>query len=126
MFVGYIKNLKGNIMKFAHLADTHLGYRQFGLLEREKDFYEVFDKIIDKLIKILPSLIDNVNSNKISLNYYAVFEELTRKINDSCNKFIPINQHYTNTNDRDIGELIQIITNSDILIETIVILFCIE
>ena len=51
MFIGYIKILKGNIIKFAHLADTHLGYRQFGLLEREKDFYEVFDKIIDKIIE---------------------------------------------------------------------------
>ncbi|MBR6024673.1 MAG: exonuclease SbcCD subunit D [Methanobrevibacter sp.] len=38
-------------MKFAHLADTHLGYRQFGLFEREKDFYEVFEKIIDKIIE---------------------------------------------------------------------------
>jgi DNA repair exonuclease SbcCD nuclease subunit len=37
-------------MKFAHLADTHLGYRQFGLFERERDFYEVFEKIIDKII----------------------------------------------------------------------------
>jgi len=37
-------------MKFAHLADTHLGYRQFGLLDREKDFYEVFEKTIDKII----------------------------------------------------------------------------
>ena len=42
---------KGNIMKFAHLADTHLGYRQFGLIEREKDFYEVFGKVIDKIIE---------------------------------------------------------------------------
>ncbi len=42
---------KGNIMKFAHLADTHLGYRQFGLVEREKDFYEVFEKVIDKIIE---------------------------------------------------------------------------
>ncbi|WP_407380804.1 exonuclease SbcCD subunit D [Methanobrevibacter sp.] len=38
-------------MKFAHLADTHLGYRQFGLYEREKDFYEVFEKIIDRIIE---------------------------------------------------------------------------
>ncbi len=38
-------------MKFAHLADTHLGYRQYGLFEREKDFYEVFEKIIDKIIE---------------------------------------------------------------------------
>ena len=38
-------------MKFAHLADTHLGYRQFGLIEREKDFYEVFGKTIDKIIE---------------------------------------------------------------------------
>lgn len=38
-------------MKFAHLADTHLGYRQFGLAEREKDFYEVFERIIDKIIE---------------------------------------------------------------------------
>ena len=38
-------------MKFAHLADTHLGYRQYGLYEREKDFYEVFDKVIDKIIE---------------------------------------------------------------------------
>lgn len=38
-------------MKFAHLADTHLGYRQFGLFEREKDFYEVFERTIDKIIE---------------------------------------------------------------------------
>ncbi|MBQ2666012.1 DNA repair exonuclease [Methanobrevibacter sp.] len=38
-------------MKFAHLADTHLGYRQYGLIEREKDFYEVFERVIDKIIE---------------------------------------------------------------------------
>lgn len=38
-------------MKFAHLADTHLGYCQFGLIEREQDFYEVFERIIDRIIE---------------------------------------------------------------------------
>ncbi len=38
-------------MKFAHLADSHLGYRQYGLLERENDFYDVFDKCVDKIIE---------------------------------------------------------------------------
>ena len=26
-------------IKIAHLADTHLGYRQYGLQEREDDFH---------------------------------------------------------------------------------------
>ncbi len=37
-------------VKIAHLADTHLGYSQYGLIEREKDFYESFEKIIDDII----------------------------------------------------------------------------
>lgn len=44
-------------MKFAHLADTHLGYRQYGLFEREMDFYNVFNKIIDKLIEERPDFV---------------------------------------------------------------------
>lgn len=38
-------------MRFAHLADTHLGYRQYGLIEREEDFYETFHKTVDKIIE---------------------------------------------------------------------------
>lgn len=37
-------------MLFAHIADTHLGYRQFNLEEREKDFYSAFHEAIDKMI----------------------------------------------------------------------------
>lgn len=44
-------------MKFAHLADTHLGYRQYGLFEREMDFYNVFNNIIDKLIEERPDFV---------------------------------------------------------------------
>ena len=38
-------------MRFAHLADTHLGYRQYGLIEREEDFYKAFHKTVDKIIE---------------------------------------------------------------------------
>ncbi|RAP51327.1 MAG: hypothetical protein BZ138_05420 [Methanosphaera sp. rholeuAM270] len=38
-------------IKIAHLADTHLGYRQYGLFEREDDFYESFENVIDDIIE---------------------------------------------------------------------------
>jgi len=37
-------------MRFAHLADTHLGYRQYNLDEREEDFYRAFHEATDKII----------------------------------------------------------------------------
>jgi DNA repair exonuclease SbcCD nuclease subunit len=37
-------------MLFAHIADTHLGYRQFNLEERERDFYFAFQESVDKMI----------------------------------------------------------------------------
>ncbi|MCK9151704.1 metallophosphoesterase family protein [Methanobacterium alcaliphilum] len=44
-------------MQFAHLADTHLGYRQYGLFEREKDFYNIFTDIVEKIIEIRPDFV---------------------------------------------------------------------
>ena len=41
-------------MQFAHLADTHMGYRQYGLTERENDFFEVFNQAIDEIISERP------------------------------------------------------------------------
>lgn len=38
-------------MRFAHLADTHLGYRQYNMDEREDDFYRAFNECIDKIIR---------------------------------------------------------------------------
>lgn len=38
-------------MRFAHIADTHLGYRQFNLEERELDFYRTFGESVDRMIE---------------------------------------------------------------------------
>jgi len=37
-------------MQFVHLSDTHLGYMQYGLEDREQDFYEAFNEIIDRIL----------------------------------------------------------------------------
>lgn len=39
------------MVTFAHVADTHLGYRQYNLDDREQDFYESFRELIDKIIE---------------------------------------------------------------------------
>lgn len=44
-------------MKFAHLADTHLGFRQYGLYEREEDFYSVFNEAVEKIIAERPDFV---------------------------------------------------------------------
>jgi DNA repair exonuclease SbcCD nuclease subunit len=44
-------------MQFAHIADTHLGYRQYGLTERENDFFEVFDQAIREIVQERPDFV---------------------------------------------------------------------
>jgi DNA repair protein SbcD/Mre11 len=44
-------------MQFAHLADTHMGYRQYGLFERENDFFQVFEQAIDEIIRERPDFV---------------------------------------------------------------------
>ena len=38
-------------MKFAHISDTHLGARQYGLSEREDDVYHAFEDAVRKIIR---------------------------------------------------------------------------
>ena len=38
-------------MKFSHISDTHLGFSQYGTDERENDFYQSFNQMIDISIK---------------------------------------------------------------------------
>ena len=44
-------------MRFAHLSDTHLGFRQYGLYERELDFYRSFDDTVKKIIAEKPDFV---------------------------------------------------------------------
>lgn len=44
-------------MRIAHLADTHLGCRQYGLQEREDDFYHVFQEAIERILAERPDCV---------------------------------------------------------------------
>ena len=74
-------------MRFAHLADTHLGYRQYGLMEREEDFYNVFHKTVDKIIESKVDFVihsgDLFETNKPSTRTLFEFQKGFFKLNEA-------------------------------------------
>jgi DNA repair exonuclease SbcCD nuclease subunit len=44
-------------MRFVHISDTHLGFRQYGLHERELDFYHAFEDAVRKIIQLRPDFV---------------------------------------------------------------------
>ena len=73
-------------MRFAHLSDSHLGSRQFGLLERETDFYDVFarniDKIIEKDVDFVIHSGDLFDNNRPSTEALLAFQKALLRLNE--------------------------------------------
>lgn len=44
-------------MRIAHISDTHLGCRQYGLQEREEDFKNAFIRAFERIIELRPDLV---------------------------------------------------------------------
>jgi len=44
-------------MRFAHISDTHLGFRQYGIPEREEDFYRAFEEAVKRIIEERPDFV---------------------------------------------------------------------
>jgi len=44
-------------MRFVHISDTHLGFRQYGLDEREDDFYSAFEQAVGMIIEERPDFV---------------------------------------------------------------------
>ncbi|MGL6297976.1 MAG: metallophosphoesterase family protein [Methanobacteriaceae archaeon] len=74
-------------MKFAHLADTHLGYRQYGLGEREEDFYNVFGETVDKIIEERVDFVlhsgDLFETSRPSTRTLLIFQEAFLKLKEA-------------------------------------------
>lgn len=74
-------------MRFAHLSDSHLGARQFGLLERETDFYEVFARTIDEIIEKDVDFVihsgDLFDNNRPSTEALLAFQKALLRLNEA-------------------------------------------
>jgi len=44
-------------MRIAHISDTHLGFRQYGLQEREEDFKKAFVDAFEKIAELSPDIV---------------------------------------------------------------------
>ena len=81
-------------MHFAHLADTHLGFKHLGLDEREKDLYEVFEKTIDKIIELDVDFVihggDLFDHYRPSTDTLLAFQKQILKLNDAGIPFYAI------------------------------------
>jgi DNA repair exonuclease SbcCD nuclease subunit len=78
-------------MKFLHISDTHLGYSQYGLKERKKDFLDVFheavDVAVDEQVDFIIHSGDFFHTSRPSNQTFLEGLEILKRLKD-CN--IPI------------------------------------
>ncbi|MGB9630416.1 MAG: metallophosphoesterase family protein [Candidatus Methanodesulfokora sp.] len=66
-------------MRIVHIADTHLGKRQYGILEREHDLYNAFDEAVEKIVRMKPDIV--IHSGDIFDSYKPAPWTLLRAVN---------------------------------------------
>lgn len=85
------------MVRIAHLADTHLGYRQYNLEEREKDIYDVLEEIGDKIIEEKVDIVihsgDLFDSSRPTTQTYYVFKNFLKRLNGKTKFFAVLGDH---------------------------------
>jgi DNA repair exonuclease SbcCD nuclease subunit len=85
------------VVRLAHLADTHLGHRQYNLEEREKDIYDVLEEIGEKIIEEHADIVihsgDLFDSPRPTTQAYYAFKKLLRKLDGKVKLFAVLGDH---------------------------------
>lgn len=85
------------MVRIAHLADTHLGYKQYNLEEREKDIYDVLEEIADKILEEHADIIihsgDLFDSPRPTTQAYYAFKKFLKKLNGKTEFFAVLGDH---------------------------------
>ncbi len=86
-------------MRVAHISDTHLGYRQYNLDERENDFYEAFNEAIEKAIEERADVLihsgDLFDSPTPPIKALYVFKNALNKIEGKMKVYTVLGDHDT-------------------------------
>lgn len=85
------------MVRIAHLADTHLGYKQYNLDEREKDIYdaleEISDKILEEHVDIVVHSGDLFDSPRPTPQAYRAFKNFLKKLDGKTKIFSVLGDH---------------------------------
>ncbi len=85
------------MVRIAHLADTHLGYRQYNLEERENDIYEALgeigDKILDEHADIVVHSGDLFDTPRPTTQAYYAFKNFLKRLEGKTKFFAVLGDH---------------------------------
>ncbi len=87
------------MVRVAHVADTHLGFRQYNLDEREQDIYNVIDEIADKILEERAEIVvhsgDLFDSPRPTAQTYYAFKRFLAKLEGKTKVFSILGDHDT-------------------------------
>ncbi|MGA9387837.1 MAG: DNA repair exonuclease [Candidatus Bathyarchaeia archaeon] len=85
------------MVRLAHLADTHLGYKQYNLEEREKDIYDALEEIGDKILEEHADIVvhsgDLFDSPRPTPQAYFAFKKFLKKLDGKVKFFAVLGDH---------------------------------
>lgn len=85
------------MVRIAHLADTHLGYKQYNLDEREKDIYDALDEIGDRILEEHADIVvhsgDLFDSPRPAPQAYRAFKKFLAKLDGKVKVFAVLGDH---------------------------------
>ncbi|MEM2305536.1 MAG: DNA repair exonuclease, partial [Candidatus Methanomethylicia archaeon] len=87
------------MVRIAHVSDTHLGFRQYNIDEREQDIYDVMDEIADKILDERAEIVihsgDLFDSPKPTAQAYYSFKRFLARLNGKVRFFSILGDHDT-------------------------------
>ncbi|MCX8170623.1 MAG: exonuclease SbcCD subunit D [Candidatus Bathyarchaeota archaeon] len=87
------------MVRVAHIADTHLGFRQYNLDEREHDLYDVMDEIAERILEERVDIVihsgDLFDSPRPPAQAYYVFKRFLTRIEGKVKFFSVLGDHDT-------------------------------